>query len=300
MKQRKADPRDRRVVNQLRRASGLSDWLISTGLFGLVAQWGLGYPQVFDDFNLQNLRPSVAGALNETLSFAQREWSGIILALALYLWFWSYRAHTNHEMDLLDSLYPEGQAPADWGKITNRRYVRFLALGIVIVFLLMAAVLGSVTLFALAMICLWCQDLFGNEIMRDNLGRVLATHQPQVSGDDALLRLYQARHLAARNYWLDRPHLRRIVFALAGTALALAVSFLPAMLAREFGIDRFRQDSADVVARLAMAGIILANEATMRRWRATREAEWLEAEIALDTARKAATAALPQDSAGVA
>lgn len=275
------------MVNQLRSASGLSDWLISTGLFGIVAQWGLGYPAFFQGVDLGNLAGSIQSNWHQAIAFAAQEWHGVILGLALYLWFWSYRFHTNAEMDLLDTLYPEGQSPAHWDKITNRRFIRVLALGIVVVFLLMAALLGNVEIFALAMICLWCQDLFGNEIMRDNLGRILAENPPQVVGDPDLLQLYQARHTAARQYWLFQPQLRRIVLALAATAGALAVALLPAFLARKFQITGFSDDHATMVARILLAGIIIANEATMRRWRAQREAALLEAEIAYDEARSA-------------
>lgn len=279
------------MVNQLRSASGLSDWLISTGLFGIVAQWGLGYPAFFKGVDLGDLTGSLKSNWNQALAFAAQEWHGVILGLALYLWFWSYRYHTNAEMDLLDSLYPEGQSPADWGKVTNRRFIRVLAVGIVAVFLLMAALLGSVEIFALAMICLWCQDLLGNEIMRDNLGRILAENPPQLAGDPDLLQLYRARHAAARHYWLVQPQLRRIVLALAATAVALAVAFLPAFLERKFQFTGFGDSQATMVARLLLAGIIIANEATMRRWRTQREAALLEAEIIHDEARSARQAA---------
>ena len=59
MKKPKRDPRDRRAVNRLRRASNLSDWLISTGLFTLIAQWALGYN---DDFKKAFDLSDIAGS----------------------------------------------------------------------------------------------------------------------------------------------------------------------------------------------------------------------------------------------
>jgi hypothetical protein len=137
MKTPKLDPRDKRVVNRLRRASNLSDWLISTGLFTLIAQWALGYNLVVTEaFDLSDITGSLRKILDATLPFLRREWPGIILALALYFWFWSYRTHTNAEMDILDGLYPEGQSPANWDKVTNKRFIHVLAVGIVTVFII--------------------------------------------------------------------------------------------------------------------------------------------------------------------
>lgn len=112
MKKPKRDPRDRRVVNRLRRASNLSDWLISTGLFTLIAQWALGYNDDFKKaFDLSDIAGSFWRVLETFLPFLQREWPGIILALALYLWFWSYRTHTNTEMDILDAFIRRASRP---------------------------------------------------------------------------------------------------------------------------------------------------------------------------------------------
>ena len=40
-------------------------------------------------------------------------------------------------------LYPEGQTPADWDKVTNKRFITVLAVGIVVVTMLLAALLGT-------------------------------------------------------------------------------------------------------------------------------------------------------------
>ncbi|MES2916263.1 MAG: hypothetical protein V4753_14185 [Pseudomonadota bacterium] len=288
---RKSDPRDKRVVNRLRRASSLSDWLISTGLFTLVAQWALGYPGVFEGFDLDDLDRSllVFGAVNYW--FLLEQWQGIILAFALYFWLWSYRAHTLNEMDILEGLYPEGQSPTDWDKVTNKRYVNVLAVGIVVVFVVLAALLHYPSLFALAMLALSCQDIFGNEIMRENLRRVFAEYDCDLPEDDPRCALHLGRQAAARHYWLERPHLLRIAFMMVATVLVLALTVLPGSFPDPLASLGMTPATINVIATLALVVIILTNELVMHRWRAARDEELLSVEIVFDEAQAARAAA---------
>jgi len=287
---RKADPRDKRVVNRLRRASSLSDWLISTGLFTLVAQWALGYPGVFEGFDLDEFNRSLLIFAANNYWFLLEQWQGIILAFALYFWLWSYRSHTLNEMDILDGLYPEGQSPTDWEKVTNKRYVNVLAVGIVIVFVVLAALLNYPSLFALAMLALSCQDIFGNEIMRENLRRVFSEFDCDLPEDDPRCGLHLGRQAAARRYWLERPHLLRIAFMMAATVLVLALTVLPGSFPDQLASIGMTSATTRIIATLALVAIILANELVMHRWRAARDEELLAAEIAFDEAQAARAA----------
>ena len=292
MKTPKLDPRDKRVVNRLRRASNLSDWLISTGLFTLIAQWALGYNLVVTEaFDLSDITGSLRKILDATLPFLRREWPGIILALALYFWFWSYRTHTNAEMDILDGLYPEGQSPANWDKVTNKRFIHVLAVGIVTVFMLLAALLHHPTLFALIMVALSCQDIFGNEILRDNLRRIFAEFRCDLPEDDPRCALHAGRQVAARHYWLDRPQLLRIAVMMSATVLVLALTQLPASFPAQLAEIGLTGDRTRIIATLALAAIILGNELVMRNWRRVRDEELLTVEIAFDEAQSARAAA---------
>lgn len=296
---RKLDPRDKRVVNRLRRASNLSDWLISTGLFALVAQWALGYPGVFDGFDLDDFDHSLLIFAAANYWFLLEQWPGIILAFALYFWLWSYRFHTLNEMDILDGLYPEGQSPTDWDKVTNKRYVKVLAVGIVVVFILLAALLQYPSLFALAMLALSCQDIFGNEIMRENLRRIFSEFDCDLPADDPRCALHLGRQAAARQYWLERPHLLRIAVMMVATVLVLALTVLPGSFPDQFASVGLTDARVRIIATLALVAIILVNELVMHRWRAARDEELLAVEITFDEAQAArAAAAAAETGAG--
>lgn len=284
------DPRDKRIVGKLRQASSLSDWIISTGMFGAVAQWALEYPKYLGRFDVFTMDFGAADVAKASLAFAGDKWAGILLALALYSWFWGYRHNTNREMDILDGLYPSGQAPTNWDQITNRRYVRLLAVGIVAAFMIMAALLDAPHFFAMAMICLWCQDLFGNEILRENLRRILVEHPVTPSPDVALNNLHANRRKAAERYWLGRGQIKRIVVMMICTVLVLFLSLSPITHpAGALGLVP-SPHAVHVVAQLLLAAIILGNEATMVVWRRDRDALLLDAEIEFADAKEAAAA----------
>jgi len=291
MKKPKSDPRDKRVVNRLRRASNLSDWLISTGLFAIVAQWALGYPGVFEGFDFDDFDHSLLIFAATNYWFLAEQWPGIFLAFALYFWLWSYRAHTLNEMDILDGLYPEGQSPTDWEKVTNKRYVKALAVGIVVVFVLLAALLNYPSLFALAMLALSCQDIFGNEIMRENLRRIFAEFDCDLPDDDPRCALHLGRQAAALRYWLGYPHLLRIACMMVATVLVLALTVLSASFPEHLAGIGMSAAKIKIIATLALIIIILTNELVMHRWRAARDEELLSVEIAFDEAQAARAAA---------
>jgi hypothetical protein len=293
---RKSDPRDKRVVNRLRRASNLSDWLISTGLFTLVAQWALGYPGVFAGFDLDDFDRSLLILAATNYWFLLEQWPGIVLAFALYFWLWSYRAHTLNEMDILDGLYPEGQSPTDRDKVTNKRYVKVLAVGIVVVFILLASLLRYPSLFALAMLALSCQDIFGNEIMRENLRRIFSEFDCDLPEDDPRCALHTGRQSAARRYWLERNHLLRIAFMIVGTVMVGALTVLPGSFPERLASIGMTPAMIRTIATLALVAIILANELVMHRWRGLRDEELLSVEIAFDEAQAARQAALAADT----
>lgn len=284
---RKLDPRDKRVVNRLRRASNLSDWLISTGLFTIVAQWALGYPGVFEGFDFDDLDRSLLIFAATNYWFLLEQWPGIFLAVTLYFWLWSYRAHTLNEMDILDGLYPEGQSPTDWEKVTNKRFVKVLAVGIVVVFVLLAALLNYPSLFALAMLALSCQDIFGNEILRENLRRIFAEFDCDLPDDDPRCALHLGRQAAARRYWLVRPHLLRIACMMVATLLVLALTVLPVSFPDHLASIGMTAATINNIATLALVVIILANELVMHRWRAARDEDLLSVEITFDEAQAA-------------
>jgi hypothetical protein len=278
-------------VNRLRRESSLSDWLISTGLFALVAQWALGYPGVFAGFDASDLDRSLMILAVVNYWFLLDLWPGIILAFSLYFWFWSYRTHTQNEIEILDELYPEGRSPADWDRVTNKRLVRFLAVGIVLVFMLLAALLLHPALFALIMLALSCQDIIGNEILRDNLRRTFAEFDCHLPEDDPLCQLHTGRQTAARRYWLDHPQLFRIALMMMATVAVLAFSLLPFSFASQLSTVGLSAPLSAKLATLALSAIIVANEFVMHRWRADRDEELLAVEIAFDEAMSARAAA---------
>lgn len=278
-------------MNRLRRESNLADWLISTGLFALVAQWALGYPGVFAGFDPSDLTHSLMILAVANYWFILEQWPGIILAFALYFWFWSYRTHTQNEIEILDGLYPEGGSPTDWDKVTNKRLVRFLAVGIVLVFMLLAALLQHPPLFALIMLALSCQDIIGNEILRDNLRRTFAEFDCNLPEDDPRCQLHAGRQTAARRYWLDQPQLFRIALMMVATVLALALSLVPVSFAPQLSSLGLSASPVATLATLALAAVIVANEFVMRRWRADRDDQLLAVEIAFDDAISARAAA---------
>lgn len=287
------DPREQRIVNRLRRALGLSDWIISTGFFGTVAQWALEYPRYLGRFDVLALNFTLVDVLRATRDFAVDKWAGIVLALVLYFWFRSYRHHASKEIGIIETLYPAEQQPHDWDRITNRRFIHFLAVGIVVAFMLMAALLNRPGFFAMVMVCMWCQDLFGNEIVRDNLRRIFVEHPLELPENDPRLPLFAARQTAARQYWLERPQLRRILAAMVLTVLALALAVLgqtEAPVPDTAGSDR---KAIHTAVTLLLAGIILTNEVVVRRWRRERDDRLLDAEIEFarkDEERRAAEA----------
>ena len=281
-------------MNRFRQESSLADWLISTGLFALVAQWSLGYPGVFDGFDSSDLNRSLQVLGLANYWFLLEQWPGIILALALYFWFWSYRTHTQNEIEILDSLYPEGQSPADWDRITNKRLVRYLAVGIVVVFMLLAALLQHPVLFALIMLALSCQDILGNEILRDNLNRTFANFACNLPEDDPRCALHSGRQAIARAYWLDRPQLFRIARMVLATVAVLALALMPVIFPDQLGVIGVTPAHVAMVSTLLLAAIILANETVMRRWRADRDDQLLAVEIAFDEAVSARNAELSE------
>lgn len=290
MKTPKIDPREKRIVSRLRRESSFSDRLIGTGYFFAIAQWSLGYPGVFAGFDLDDLTHSLRILIVANYWFLVEQWPGIILAFALYLWFWSYRTHTSNEIDILEGIYPEGQSPTDWDRITNRRLVRFLAIGLVVVFTILAALLQHPALFTLIMIGLSCQDLLGNEILRENLRRIFAEFDCKLPEDDPRCQLHAGRQLAARRYWLERPQLLRIAGMMAATAMVLAVTLLPILFPDELAQVGLTKARIDIIATLALALIIVANEYVMRNWRRVRDDELLQLEIVFAEAQAARTA----------
>lgn len=153
--------------------------------------------------------------------------------------------------------------------------------------MLLAALLGHPALFALIMIALSCQDIFGNEILRDNLRRIFAEFRCDVPEDDPRCALHAGRQTAARHYWLDRPQLLRIVLMMSATVLVLAFTQLSASFPVQLESVGLTGARAQVIATLSLAVIIVANELVMRNWRRVRDDELLTVEIAFDEAQSA-------------
>ncbi len=137
--------------------------------------------------------------------------------------------------------------------------------------------------------------MFGNEILRDNLRRIFAEHDPALSPDDPTTTLFKMRQAAARHYWLELPQLRRIVFMMIVTIAALATSVAFHLHKEQLACWGYNVDAltavVDTSVQLVLAGIILANEAVMQNWRNKRDAALLDAEIVFADSQEASAKA---------
>jgi hypothetical protein len=264
-------------------------WAIS---FWVIAQWSLGFPETLADFSVfdleftwSSIREAAALLFAAAVQFTTQQWPYLILAGFTYWWFANYRDAVEHEIGIVDGLFPPSLKPKRWQKVTDRTLFNVLSVLIVLTFLALAAALQRLEIYVTIVMGLWLQDTLGNASIRRNLRPYLddATYHLPYDHPDA--EYYRAKREIARAYWIDQPHLERI-------ALLIFLTVIVMMSAISDRVFEFPLPA--IVPTGLMSAIILGNELTMKSWRLTRDADLLEAEAAHNQ-RVAAAAEAEQD-----
>lgn len=258
---------DRNVSGRLKTLVSRSDSIGSWVAFWTIAAWSLGAfhtfssPAYYFDYLLENsYELMVDRIMSDLRPFLEGAWDLFLLAIATRWWFGRYRRAVGNEIVILDRLFPLW-APDDWDRVTGSSIVVFLSVGITVVFLLMAASLQILTVYAFLMLLLWSMDLVGNQNLCVNLQKYLNDSRARLPNGYPYLATTNQRRKIAEEYWLEKPQLARVVVLILCTMIVFLL--LLSGDAYGFNVPRF-------VPVFILISMILVNEWIMTKWRAVR------------------------------
>lgn len=184
----------------------------------------------------------------------------LCMALITFIWYWSYKDAVKTEIDVLSSLFSNELKPTDYNKVTGKRWLPFISIGIVLCFLTMAASIDNPQRYIIIMLLLAILDLRGNTTLRDNLTRYLfdARFHPSGAGAEKIL---EKREVAA-DYWIRHPHCERI-------GLYMIIAIGASLVENSQGI--FGVTFWPSIPYMLIMAAIVTNETIIHVWRYRRD-----------------------------
>lgn len=250
------------VEDNLKFYMGFSENLVAVGFFGFIFNWKLDIKNYFGDAGVNAGRVMDEKFWDALPIFFSERWADVIFALFIMVWFFLYRAAVKSEMQILVSLYSRINPPHDWEKTIGARLVPLLSIGLTIAFFGLAVTMDYVPLFCLIMLVLSMQDAMGNNILRKNIVRHFLKPDFDPHESDLLGPFIKERRAVALEYWVWKPQIERVSLMMFGTLIA----FLAATSEPVFGIIIWPHTSNFIII-----SVIIANEATMSKWRVERD-----------------------------
>ena len=269
-----AENRSDSVHRKLIKAFGTSRGLIEFGLFGIIAALVLELPSfltlsgAYAQYQISaDLLSFIATLASGTLEFLSEKWPEVILALVIMRWFRNYRTAVENELNVLSHLFHASKRPNDWDKVTGKNLIQILSVVMVLTFVSMSAFLAFLPILFVIVLAMWVQDVLGNSTLQKNLRSHLANPDYQLEKDHRDFEYYERYQQIAKEYWLEKPQLERIVVLVFMTVLGLLMSISEQL----FGL---KIHNSFPIAVLVFN--IIGNEVTMRTWREERDASIAE------------------------
>jgi hypothetical protein len=257
------------VKTRLERYLGISNFIVSFGLFSVLLAIKLGLPEYvgpnaisLTDIVRLDVEEKLPGFFAGLSRLVAERWFDLIFASFVVLWFFAYRSAAAIETQLLFTFYADDNPPRDWDRISGGRIVPLVAVGITVAFLLLAWFIDDILLFCSVMLFLLSQDAFGNNMVRRNILQHYYDPAFALRDDDPMTPRLKARRDIAMSYWAWRPQLTRISLMMCATALIAAI---------EIWSKAAGMDLGDKLLRCGLIAVIAMNEATMVIWRLNRD-----------------------------
>lgn len=239
-----------------------SENLVALGFFGFIFNWKLNVSAYFGEVGLNVTRLADEEFWNALPRFFIEQWVEVIFALFIMGWFFLYRVAVKSEMQILVTLYSRINPPHDWEKTIGAKMIPILSIGLTVAFFGLAITMDYLPLFCLIMLVLNMQDALGNNLLRKNMVRHFLKPEFDPHKSDLLTPFIKERRAVALEYWVWKPQIERVSLMMFGTILA----FLAATAEPVFGILIWPQ-----TAYFIIMAVIVANEATMSKWRIERD-----------------------------
>jgi hypothetical protein len=243
---------------------GVSNNIVSFGLFSFIYSRKFALEERFGASDTLDIvtRTVDRGFWLDTLSLFEEQWIVILLALFTYIWYYRYNNAVKNEMDIVMRTYSGFNPPSNWESVVGMRWVPFLSVGLTLVFLALAWSIDHLPLYCLFVVLMNVMDMRGNAMVRANLIAHFADARFVPPDTDQHRDFIMRRREVAAKYWIARPHLERIGLLM----VAIMVAFLAYFSGEIFGLYLPKE-----VPYLVVMAAIIANEATMFRWRGIRD-----------------------------
>ncbi len=250
------------VEDNLKFYMGFSENLIALGFFGFIFNWKLDIKDYFGEAGVNAGRVMDRTFWDALPVFISERWVDIVFALFILLWFFLYRLAVKSEVQILVSLYSRINPPHNWERMIGARMVPLLSVGLTIAFFGLASTMDYLPLFCLIMLVLSMQDAMGNNILRKNIVRHFLKPEFDPHESDLHGPFIKERRAVALEYWVWKPQIERVSLMMFGTLIA----FLAATAEPVFGISVWSH-----APNFIIIAVIVANEATMSKWRIERD-----------------------------
>ena len=250
------------VEDNLKFYMGWSENLVAVGFFGFIFDWKLGISERFGAAGLKINRILEKDFWDILPGFLSDRWPDILFALFIMGWFFLYRAAVKSEMQILVSLYSRINPPHNWEKTIGARLIPLLSIGLTIAFFGLALTVDHLPYFCLIMLVLSMQDAMGNNILRKNIVRHFLKPEFDPHQSDLLSPFIKERRAVALEYWVWKPQIERVSLMMFGTLVAFLIATENSLLGYEIW---------PYAANIIIMAIIIANEATMSKWRVERD-----------------------------
>lgn len=248
---------------ELRQAYGLVDRITSIFSFSAIIAYVLDFKRLFTGGSLIpfTLQTAQAIALNFLDLIRTSAWP-LCLALVTLIWLLRYKTASRNELEIIVSCFSRLVSLPEWSALHGSKIARWLARGLILIFLALAALVKHIELYAI-IVYLWAiGDLLGNASIQRNIMLLFRDKRYDPPPDDPTRDLILRRRAVAESYWIGRPQLVRITILLAvvGCAIMLTGSILTAEIPH-------KREIAYIIIMIA----ILVNTTAMAVWRRSRD-----------------------------
>jgi len=250
---------------ELRQAYGLVDKITSIFSFSAIIAYILDFRKPFTGVSLSPLTLQAVQeiALN-FLDLIQASAWPLCLALVTLIWLLRYKTANRNELEIIVGCFSRLVPLPEWNALHGSKIVRWLARGLILIFLLLAALVNQIELYAIV-VYLWAiGDLLGNASIQRNIMLLFRDKRYDPPPDDPTRDLILRRRAVAESYWIGRPQLVRITIMLA--VVSCAIMLTGSILTAELPHKR-------EIAYVIIMGAILVNTTIMAAWRQSRDAD---------------------------
>lgn len=243
---------------------GISDFIISAGLFSLILNNKLEIENYFGSINIVDFLFSLSTTSFwfQISVFLSEKWLLLLFSLFIFVWFLTYKRAVKNEMKIIVSLYSSFKPPHDWEKTIGKKWIPILSVGITGAFLGMVWSVDNIQLFCAITLFLNVLDVRGNNIVRQNLIRHFKDPKFIPTDIDPYKKFIMKRREIAEDYWIWKPQIERIGLMMMGVVAA----FIAASSEKIFAVPIW-----DEVPYFMLIIVISANEITMMKWRIKRD-----------------------------